>query len=297
MHADLYLAPREFSREAIRRTLPALRDLLSAHFVRQGYLFGSVLGSQTEPMNDLDIAVLPPVGLDDWFEYYNALHGDLCRLFQADNIDLVLLDQAPLRIQAQVVESGRRLLAANEAALDWEENVWSRYADVVHWHAENWSIARELAIRGMGKELNMIERPRVERFVGLIHDAVRELRSLKLEAIDPDSFEADRQVRALSEHFMRIAIEGALDLGRHVIVRTGLGTPQEYRDIGRILGEKGVLPPDLSEKVQEMGGMRNVLVHLYWDIDYHRLRKTIVEDLDVFEKYVRHVFEFIDTNK
>ena len=294
MHADLYLAPREFSREAIRRTLPDLRDLLSAHFVRQGYLFGSVLGSQTEPMNDLDIAVLPPVGLDDWFGYYNALHGDLCRLFQADNIDLVLLDQAPLRIQAQVVESGRRLLAANEAALDWEENVWSRYADLRHWHKENWTITRELAHRGIGKELNLIDGSKVERTVDLIRGVVDELRSLKLEAIDPDSFEADRQVRALSKHFMRIAIEGALDLGRHVIVRTGLGTPKEYRDIGRILGENGVLPPDLSEKVQEMGGMRNVLVHLYWDIDYHRLHNTIVEDLDVFENFVRRLFEYMD---
>lgn len=75
---------------------------------------------------------------------------------------------------------------------------------------------------------------------------------------------ADKRTKALSEHYLRIALEATLDLGRHVIVKTGLGVPQEYRDVGNILREKGIFSPQLGQELEAMTGMRNVLVHLYW---------------------------------
>jgi len=273
--------------------IPALCGLLRRHDVQAAYLFGSVLQDLGSRLSDLDIAVLPPPGLEDWLGYYSDLYGDLCQLLQADNIDLVLLDQVPLPLQARVVLHGLRVLDGNGAAA-WEERVLARHADLAGWRQENWNVTRRLVRQGAIGEVNMIDRERVERFVFLIRDAVRELQGLNLEEIGLETYQADKRTRALSEHYLRIAMEATLDLGRHVIVKTGLGVPQEYREVGKILREEGLVPAHLGKQIEAMVGMRNVLVHLYWDVDYSLLHKTIVEEMDTFERCTERIFFYLD---
>ncbi len=140
----------------------------------------------------------------------------------------------------------------------------------------------------------MIDRERVERLVFLIRDAVRELQVLNLEGMGLEAYRADKQTRALSEHYLRIAIEATLDLGRHATVTTGRGVLQEHREVGKILCEQGVVPADLGEKLQAMAGMRNVLVHLYWNVDHALLYQTVVGQVDTFERCIGHIFRYLD---
>lgn len=293
MRVDLCLNPKQFSPAEIRGMIPALCDLLHAHGVQAAYIFGSAMEDDRSSMSDLDLAVLPPPDQADSIAYYNHLHGHLCQLFRADNIDLVLLDQAPLSLQVRVVLDGLRILGGNGAA-EWEERVLARRADLATWRRENWEVTRALARRGATREVNMINRERVERFVFLIRDAVRELQSLNLGELGLEKYQADKHTRALSEHYLRIAIEATLDLGRHVIVKTGLDVPQEYREVGKILRERGVLPPKLGQELEAMAGMGNVLVHLYWDIDHTLLYETVVQKLATFEQCLDHIFRYLE---
>ena len=270
-----------------------MSDLLRSHGVRAAYLYGSVLQSTASRLSDLDIAVLLPPDPQGWTGRYGELHGDLCQLFEADNIDLVTLDQAPLSLQARVVLAGVRFLGEKDAA-GWEERVLARYADLAPWRQGNWNVTRQLARRGAIGEVNLINRERVERWVFLIRDAVGELQALSLGDAGLQTAQVDKHTRALCEHYLRIAIEATLDLGRHVIVQTGLGLPQEYRDVGKILREREIVPADLGTQLEAMAGMRNVLVHLYWDIDHALLYKAIVEQLHVFGQCIEHIFEYLD---
>ena len=137
--------------------IPALRDLLRRHDVRAAYLFGSALQDRGSCLSDLDVAVLPPPGLDDRLGYYSDLYGDLCQLFRADNVDLVLLNQADLALQARVVLDGHCILEGDGAA-DLEERVSARHADMAAWRQENWNVTQQLARRGATGEINMIDR-------------------------------------------------------------------------------------------------------------------------------------------
>jgi len=292
MRVDLCLNPKQFSPAEIRERIPALCALLQKYDVRAAYVFGSALQSQGSRLSDLDLAVVPPPDLRDYLGYYNDVYGDLCQLFQADNIDLVLLNQAPLALQACVVVEGLCILNGERAEL--EESVLARHLDLAGWRQENWDVTRDLIRRGAIGEMNMIEKSRVERFIFLVRDAVRELRTLNLENMGLESYQADKHTRALSEHYMRIALEAILDLGRHVIVKTALGVPQEYREVGRILREKGVVPTELGKKLETLAGLRNVLVHLYWDVDYALLYRVIVGECEVFERCIEHILSYVD---
>jgi uncharacterized protein YutE (UPF0331/DUF86 family) len=68
----------------------------------------------------------------------------------------------------------------------------------------------------------------------------------------------------------------------------------QYRDVGKTLGDKGVVPPDLGQQLQSMAGMRNVLVHLYWDVDHAKLYQAVTKELDRFRQCVEHIFRYLD---
>lgn len=259
---------------------------MSRHQARAAYVFGSVLHDEANALSDLDIAVLPPA-LDDWLDYYGELYSALCKLFRADNIDLVLLDRAPLWLQARVVSEGYRLRETPNAA-DFEECVLTRYGDLAAWREENWHAVWQ------NREVSMIDRSRVTRFVSLVREYVNELRALQIEKMTFETYRADKQTRALSEHYLRLAIEATLDLGRHVLVKSGLGVPDDYRDVGKLLREKGIVPYELGHTLEQMAGMRNVLVHLYWDINYTKIYHTVTTELDTFDQFLTHIQRYLE---
>ena len=293
MRVDCCLHPQQFTLDLVKTCIPALRELLHQHQVQGAYVFGSVLDNSTTPFSDLDLAIASPENLPNWFDYYHNLYADICQLFGADNIDVVLLDRAPLSLQVRAISEGLPILLIPEE-LERQERVLAQYADLASWRQENWEVTRRLVSRGITKSINMIDRNRIERFIFLIRDAIQELKALKLASLGLEVYLANKQRKVLSEHYLRIALEATLDLGRHVIVRTGLGSPQEYRDIGKIMREKGILSPQLGRNLENMAGMRNVLVHIYWDIDYPLIYKTIVEHPDSFERVLAEIFMYLE---
>ena len=294
MRVDLCLNPKPFTREEILTRLTAMRALMQRHKVQLAYLFGSVLDDAAGPLSDVDIAILPDPDTDHWLKSYGALYDDLCALFGADNIDVAMLPEAPLSLQFSVLQRGQLIYAHDEdAAIRWTERVLALYNDTAAWRAENWYYACQIAKQGITREFFMVKKERVERFLFIIRDSVRELERLAHSAPDFETYYADKTTRALSEHYLRRAIEAAIDLGRHVIVATGLGVPQEYKEVAKILRDKGVVPRPLGDELIAMAGMRNVLVHLYWDIDYRQIHEVIMGKLPVFEEYIRHILDYI----
>ena len=76
-----------------------------------------------------------------------------------------------------------------------------------------------------------------------------------------------------------IAIEAALALCYHVSSRRLRTAPESYADCFAVLGEAGVVAPDLAERLQRMAKFRNLLVHVYWNLDRRQVHKTMQEDL------------------
>lgn len=59
-----------------------------------------------------------------------------------------------------------------------------------------------------------------------------------------------------------------------------------YRDAFALAAETGLLPEDLAVRLQSAAGMRNILVHLYEQIDFDILQASIRPALDDFAQFV-----------
>ncbi|NPV51895.1 MAG: DUF86 domain-containing protein [Firmicutes bacterium] len=91
-------------------------------------------------------------------------------------------------------------------------------------------------------------------------------------AANPDNF-------AIAEHHLRRALQAVLDLGRHVVVKAGLGNPANYREIFDLLESGGVLEPEVVRRVRGMAGYRNRLVHDYARIEEKEMWDILRNDL------------------
>ena len=110
-----------------------------------------------------------------------------------------------------------------------------------------------------------------------IEESVQRLEALAARPL-PD-FLADQDARDVACYRLLVAIEAALALCYHVSARRLRKTPEDYAGCFAVLGEAGVLAPDLAERLQRMARFRNLLVHVYWTVDHEQVHATIRRDL------------------
>jgi uncharacterized protein YutE (UPF0331/DUF86 family) len=87
------------------------------------------------------------------------------------------------------------------------------------------------------------------------------------------------------ERLFELLVMAASDILFHDLADRGL-SPSSYRDAFRLAGEQDMLPPDLASRLQEAAGMRNVIVHMYQEIDLTILRDSIAPALRDFGLFV-----------
>ena len=99
----------------------------------------------------------------------------------------------------------------------------------------------------------------------------------------------------LTQHHLRLALEGVFHIGSHILSRLPGGRAVEYREIAEKLGDLGLIDRKFAhEKLTKMAGLRNLLVHRYADIDakkIHKLVKTDLKDIELFLKEIKKILE------
>ena len=131
----------------------------------------------------------------------------------------------------------------------------------------------------------MVDLETFDRRLAKLEDALRELR--RLATIDREKYLEDRDVQTRAERWLQLAGEASIDLAHQLIADRGWTTPTSYREAFRILRREGALTEELAGQMEGWAALRNVLVHLYLDVDHERLHEILTEELDSLEEYAR----------
>jgi len=120
-----------------------------------------------------------------------------------------------------------------------------------------------------------------------ITDSVARLR--EIAALPLASFLQDQDIQDIACYRLLRAIEAALGLCYHVAARTLGQVPEEYAQCFTLLEEAGIVPGVLADRLRRMARFRNLLVHMYWKIDYPVVHAILQEGLDDLESFARAV--------
>lgn len=112
-------------------------------------------------------------------------------------------------------------------------------------------------------------------------DVLDRYRQLSLE-----EFLARTETVDAAKYRLLIAIEAAVSMYNHLATRLAGRTPESYADCFSALAEAGIVSTDLAERLGQMARFRNLLVHLYAQVDDAKVWQVLRNDLGDLEAYL-----------
>ncbi|MFH0971623.1 MAG: DUF86 domain-containing protein [Candidatus Micrarchaeota archaeon] len=105
------------------------------------------------------------------------------------------------------------------------------------------------------------------------------------------SYEKDLKAKAACERYFEKITEALVDLASLVIKDSGLQLPEDDKEAFSILEKSGLINANLSQKLREAKGMRNLIAHEYGSVDdklvFEAITSEIVRDAKLFLKAIK----------
>ncbi len=112
-----------------------------------------------------------------------------------------------------------------------------------------------------------------------------------------DEYIGERRTRRACERTFQLACEDILDICNLIIAGKGLGLPKDNRDAIRKLADNKIIPKKLSERLEDVVGFRNLLVHRYGKVDDSRAYHYLNEEIDDLYEFAEAMEKFISKGK
>lgn len=112
-----------------------------------------------------------------------------------------------------------------------------------------------------------------------------------------DEYIGERKTRRACERTFQLACEDVLDICNLVIAGKSLGLPKDNRDTIRKLADNKIIPKKLSDRLEDMVGFRNLLVHRYGKVDDSRAYHYLKEDIDDLYEFAEMIEKLIESEE
>ncbi len=109
-----------------------------------------------------------------------------------------------------------------------------------------------------------------------------------------EAFLNEPNLRDSAKYRLITAIEAAISICNHIAARKFKRAPESYSDCFMILHELGVISGELAGKLGDMARFRNMLVHIYWEINDERIYNFLTGELVDLENYIKEIVNYID---
>lgn len=100
-----------------------------------------------------------------------------------------------------------------------------------------------------------------------------------------EEIENDQFISGSLERYLYLVVQATLDTAESIIAYRGLRKPATLREEFEVLSEAGIINRNLTTKLMNMVGFRNVVAHDYTKLDYdivHEVLHNRLEDIEEF---------------
>ena len=125
-----------------------------------------------------------------------------------------------------------------------------------------------------------------------IEDSLARLEEIR-KGLSREQFLNDRDAQDIASYRLLVAIEAAFALCYHVAAKRLRKVPEEYAECFKILADGGIISSDLSRQLQKTARFRNMLVHMYWKVDYGAVFDILNASLDDLRMFSRELIKLI----
>jgi uncharacterized protein YutE (UPF0331/DUF86 family) len=122
----------------------------------------------------------------------------------------------------------------------------------------------------------------------------------KLKPIANSTFNeyiSDFYKKTSAERSTQLIVDRASDINSHVVLESGQCPPEDYTSSFIGTAEAGLITHELANKLKGSGGIRNIIVHEYMDIDDRKTYEILPMAISDYKEYIRQVDDFLDRLK
>lgn len=99
------------------------------------------------------------------------------------------------------------------------------------------------------------------------------------------------------ERNLELALESMLDIGEMIISEEEFEKPEDYKGVILTLGKEGILPKGFAKKLAPAAGLRNILVHMYAEVNVEKVHRFLQENLGDFDDFAKQIAEYLMEKK
>lgn len=133
----------------------------------------------------------------------------------------------------------------------------------------------------------------VQTKLRLITDYLNELKTL--EEFSLDEIVEDLFKYRTVERLLELIVQASLDINRHLLKEIYQLEPQTNADVFIQSIQVGMLPGEMGLKLSEAAKLRNVLAHLYDEIDPQKVVVCIAPTLEDFPVYIGLINDYLES--
>jgi len=124
-----------------------------------------------------------------------------------------------------------------------------------------------------------------------LEECVRRLR--QSQGISEEDFLKSYKDQDVVDRNLQLAAEVIFDIANHIIAEKGFELPNSLEETLPILQKHQILSEELGQRLKGLGRFRNLLVHEYLTIDYHRVYSYLKNNLPDFESFAKEIMVFL----
>lgn len=142
-----------------------------------------------------------------------------------------------------------------------------------------------------------MERLDRERIFTKLDEMIRYVEELQEMLPDEEEYRHDLVKRRACEKTVEVAIESLINVSAMVVSAQKLGLPSNEENIFDILIENGILTHEFGEKLKDLKGFRNVLIHRYGHVNDEMVYHNVSNYSDDFYKFETSIISYLEKKK
>ena len=134
----------------------------------------------------------------------------------------------------------------------------------------------------------------VEKIKKLYAESNRSLNILKtLAQLERGQIvESDVNLDRVKYNFI-VVIQSLIDICNHIVAKSHGRVPEDYGDCFKSLSELGVIDSNLATRLSKLSGFRNLLIHLYWQVDNSKVYDILKNNLGDIDDFLGKISDYL----
>ena len=120
----------------------------------------------------------------------------------------------------------------------------------------------------------------------------------KYQSTTLDEYSENQDIQLITERLIQVMTEAALDIIKHLLSCLGVLRQKETwtnKDYFLEAANLNIISSEIANQLVKAAGMRNILVHIYLNIEPEQVFFAIAKSLEIYPIYIHQITAYLDS--